>query len=55
MYKQLDLKNKLESMNESEKLELLASSGMLLKRPILVMGNKVIVGFKEDEYKEKLL
>ena len=55
VYKQLDLKNKLESMNESEKLELLASSGMLLKRPILVMGNKVIVGFKEDEYKEKLL
>lgn len=41
-------------MNESEKLELLASNGMLLKRPLLVEGNKVIVGFNEKEYEEKL-
>ena len=54
VYKELDLKTKLLSMNESEKLELLASNGMLLKRPILVEGNKIIVGFNEDEYKEKL-
>lgn len=55
VYKELDLKNKLGEMTESEKLELLASNGMLLKRPILIEGNKVIIGFKEDEYQEKLL
>ena len=55
VYKQRDLKNKLGSMDENEKLELLASNGMLLKRPILTVGNKVIVGFKEEEYTEKLL
>ena len=54
VYKELDLKNKLLNMNESEKLELLASNGMLLKRPLLVEGNKVIVGFNEKEYEEKL-
>lgn len=48
------MKNKLLNMNESEKLELLASNGMLLKRPLLVEGNKVIVGFNEKEYEEKL-
>ena len=53
-YKELDLKNKLLNMSESEKLELLASNGMLLKRPLLVEGNKVIVGFNEKEYEEKL-
>lgn len=55
VYKELDLKNKLGAMTESEKLELLASNGMLLKRPILVDENKIIIGFKENEYQEKLL
>ena len=54
VYKELELKNKLASMSESEKLELLASNGMLLKRPVLVEGNKVIIGFNEKEYEEKL-
>ena len=54
VYKELDLKNKLVTMSESEKLELLASNGMLLKRPLLIEGNKVIVGFNEKEYEEKL-
>ena len=55
VYKELNLKDKLPEMNENDKLELLASDGMLLKRPILIENNKIIIGFKEDDYKEKLL
>ena len=52
-YKSLDLKNKLPSMREDEMLKLLASDGMLVKRPLLVGDGFVLVGFKEAEWKEK--
>ena len=55
VYKELQLKDKLKDMTEKEKLELLASYGMLLKRPILVNRDMALIGFKEEEYKEKLL
>ena len=55
VYKELNLKEKLKDMTEKEKLELLASDGMLLKRTILVNRTFALIGFKEDEYKEKLL
>ena len=55
VYKELNLKDKLKDMTEKEKLELLASDGMLLKRPILVTRTFALIGFKEDEYKEKLV
>ena len=50
LYKSLDLKNKLPTMSEDEMLKLLASDGMLVKRPLLIDENFVLVGFKEDEY-----
>ena len=52
LYKSLDLKNKLPTMSESEMLELLASDGMLVKRPIAVSDDFVLLGFKEDEYEK---
>lgn len=54
MYKSLDLKNKLPEMSDSEMLELLATDGMLVKRPLLIGDGFVLVGFKENEWKEKL-
>lgn len=53
LYKSLDLKNKLPTMTEGEMLSLLASDGMLVKRPLLIGDDFVLVGFKETEY-EKL-
>ena len=50
LYKSLDLKNKLPTMTADEMLNLLASDGMLVKRPLLIGDNFVLVGFKEDEY-----
>ena len=50
LYKSLELKDKLPAMSESEMLNLLASDGMLVKRPILVGEDFVLVGFKETEY-----
>ena len=54
LYKSLDLKNKLPTMTENEMLTLLASDGMLVKRPLLIGECFVLVGFKEFEWKEKL-
>jgi len=51
-YRELGIKDKVNTMSESELLDLLASDGMLMKRPILTDGNKVVVGFKEEEYKK---
>ncbi|MEE0657389.1 MAG: arsenate reductase family protein [Blautia hansenii] len=53
-YKELKLKDKLPDMSEEEQLELLASDGMLVKRPVLVGDNFVLTGFKEKEWTEKL-
>ena len=54
LYKSLDLKNKLPNMTESEMLSLLSTDGMLVKRPILVGDDFVLVGFKEESWKEKI-
>lgn len=53
-YKELNLKEKLQNMSEEEKIEVLASNGMLIKRPILVTDTTVIIGFKEEEWKNTL-
>lgn len=53
-YKSLDLKNKLSAMSEEEQLDLLASDGMLVKRPILVGDDFVLVGFKQDQWEGAL-
>ena len=50
LYKSLDLKNKLPEISEDEMLELLATDGMLVKRPLLIGEDFVLIGFKEDEY-----
>lgn len=52
VYKSLGLKDKLAGLHEHEQLELLASNGMLIKRPIVSDGKKVTVGFKEAQYAE---
>ena len=54
LYKSMQLKNKLADMSEEEQYKLLASDGMLVKRPIIVKDDTVIVGFKEKEYEEAL-
>lgn len=50
LYKEMELKNKLPKMSEEEQLKLLSTNGMLVKRPILVNGDKILVGFKESEW-----
>ena len=54
LYKSLDLKNKLITMSEDEMLKLLASDGMLVKRPLVISENFVFVGFKENEWGMRL-
>ena len=54
IYKDLKLKDKLPTMSEEEQLELLASNGMLIKRPLIVGEGKVLIGFKEEEWKQEL-
>lgn len=55
LYKSLGLKDKLPTLSEDEQYELLASDGMLVKRPLIINGDTVLVGFKEAEWTEKLL
>ena len=50
LYKEMNLKDKVKDMSKEEVCELLATNGMLIKRPLLVTEDKVLVGFKEDEY-----
>lgn len=52
LYKSMNLKDKLPEMSLEEKYQLLASNGMLVKRPILIKDNRVLVGFKEAEWAE---
>ena len=54
LYKSLDLKNKLPTMTEDEMLKLLATDGMLVKRPILIGKDLVLVGFKEADWAQKI-
>lgn len=54
LYKELGLKDKLKEMTQEEKIKLLASDGMLVKRPIIVSDNYILVGFKEEQWKEHM-
>jgi arsenate reductase len=54
LYKELQLKDKLPHMTEDEMLALLASDGMLVKRPLLIGDGFVLVGFKESEWEERI-
>lgn len=54
-YRALGLSKKLPAMSEDEQFALLATDGMLVKRPVLVGSNFVLVGFKQNEWEEKLL
>ena len=54
-YRELKLKDKLPEMSEEEQFDLLATDGMLVKRPIVVGEDFVLVGFKQKEWEEKLL
>lgn len=51
VYKELKLKDKLSGMSEEEQLELLTTDGMLVRRPLVVAGDIVLAGFKEEEWK----
>ena len=56
VYKNLGLKDKLPTMSEEEQLQLLATDGMLVKRPLIVADNeKILTGFREKEWSEALL
>ena len=54
LYKSMELKDKLPTMTEEEQLQLLATDGMLVKRPMLIMEDNVLVGFRENEWAEVL-
>lgn len=54
LYKSMELKNKLPTMSEQEMLTLLASDGMLVKRPLLIGDDFVLVGFKESDWATRL-
>ena len=54
LYKTLDLKNKIPAMSDEEMLKLLASDGMLVKRPLLIGDSFVLIGFKEAEWSSAL-
>lgn len=55
LYKEMKLKDKLPSMTEEEQIALLASDGMLVKRPIIVDGANVLTGFRVKDWEEKLI
>ena len=54
LYKSMELKDKLPTMSEEEQLKLLATDGMLVKRPLVIGEDFVLVGFKESEWSEKI-
>ena len=54
LYRELGLKDKLSAMTEEEQYAVLASDGMLVKRPLLIAGDHVLVGFREKEWAELL-
>ncbi|MCR4695351.1 MAG: arsenate reductase family protein [Pseudobutyrivibrio sp.] len=55
LYKEMQLKDRLPKMSEEEQLHLLATNGMLVKRPLVVEGDTALVGFREAEWTEKIL
>lgn len=54
-YREMDLSNKLQTMSQEEKLSLLATDGMLVKRPLIIGDDFILIGFKEAEWEKKLL
>lgn len=54
IYKQMNLKDKLQEMTEDEQLKLLATNGMLVKRPLVVGEDFILTGFREKEWEEKI-
>ena len=54
VYKSMNLKEKLENMTAEKKIKLLASNGMLIKRPLLICDDFILVGFREKEWEEKI-
>ena len=54
IYRELNLKDKLEELTEDEKFELLATNGMLVKRPIIIGDDFALIGFNENQWQEKL-
>ena len=55
LYKEMGLKDKLKDMTEEEQLKLLATNGMLVKRPLVVGDNYVLTGFREKEWEDKMV
>lgn len=55
LYKELELKDKLPNMTQEEQYNILSTNGMLVKRPLLIGKDFVLVGFREKEWIEKLL
>lgn len=55
LYKEMKLKDKLPAMSEDEQYQLLATDGMLVKRPLVITEDAVLVGFREQEWEDKLL
>lgn len=54
LYREMKLKDKIKEMSKDEMIKLLSTDGKLVKRPLLICEDKVLVGFKEEEYKEVL-
>ena len=52
LYREMGLKDKLPNMSEDEQIKLLATDGKLVKRPLVIIKNGVLIGFKEEEWKE---
>ena len=55
LYKEQNMKDKVKVLSEDELIEILASNGLMVKRPILLIGETVLVGFKEEEWKQKIV
>lgn len=55
LYREMQLKDKLADMSEEEQLKLLATNGMLVKRPLIIDGDRILIGFKEAQWEEALL
>ncbi len=54
LYREMNLKDKVKNITKEEAAEILSENGMLVKRPVLINGDKVILGFKEETYKESI-
>jgi arsenate reductase len=55
LYKEQNMKDKVKVLSNEELITILASNGLMVKRPLLLLGNKVLVGFKEEEWQSQLL